>query len=79
MKYNVALCFKIPCFETTHGLSPSFLLAKRYLTIKPSMGIFFTQKRKVYLQMALTNVYQRDAISNQNFGYLNVEMGIQLF
>jgi hypothetical protein len=29
--------------------------------------------------MALTNVYQRDAISNQNFGYLNLEMGIQLF
>ncbi|TAF92631.1 MAG: hypothetical protein EAZ32_00735 [Cytophagia bacterium] len=58
---------------------PSFLLAKRYLTIKPSVGVFFTQKQKVYLQMALTNVYQRDAISNQNFGYLNVEMGIQLF
>jgi len=58
---------------------PAFFNGSSYLAIKPGAGVYFSKKHKLFAAVSLTNIFQRDDISNEQFGYLNFTLGIKLF
>ena len=64
-------------FTGTAG--PAFLNNKAYLGIKPAVGYYFLPGHQLAGRICFTNIFQRDDISNQSFGYLNFTVAAKLF
>ncbi|MEP7109262.1 MAG: hypothetical protein ABI760_14810 [Ferruginibacter sp.] len=62
---------------TTFG--PTFYNAATYFGIRPSIGFYPSQSKKWIAGASFTNVYQRDDISNETFGYLSFALALKLF
>jgi hypothetical protein len=58
---------------------PSFYNSKTYITLKPTIGVYFPSSQLLVAKVSLTHVVQRDEISNQPFGVVNVGIGIKVF
>ncbi|HUC80774.1 MAG TPA: hypothetical protein VMR70_07650 [Flavisolibacter sp.] len=48
-----------------------------YFSARPSVGVYPTRNKKWTLKTAFTNVFQRDEISNENFGYLSFAIALR--
>ena len=59
-------------------LGAGFFNSEKYFSIKPFIGYQLFNK-KMIAKIAWTNIFQRDDISNQSFGYLSFGAGIKLF
>lgn len=46
---------------------------------RPSIGFYPTQSKKWTLRTSFTHIFQRDAISNESFGYLSLALAAKLF
>ncbi|MGB8195239.1 MAG: hypothetical protein WCF67_25100 [Chitinophagaceae bacterium] len=60
-------------------LGTSIYNSKAHFGIRPSIGIYPSKSKKWMAKASFTNIFQRDAISNQGFGYLSLAVGIKLF
>ncbi|MEP6597258.1 MAG: hypothetical protein ABJA71_14995 [Ginsengibacter sp.] len=60
-------------------LGPSFIDSDPYLGIKPKVGFYFSEKKRISGTLSLTSIFQRDNISNKSFGYFSLGMGFKLF
>lgn len=49
-----------------------------HFSTRPSIGVSPTKGRKWTLKTSFTNVFQRDEISNESFGYLNFAIALKL-
>lgn len=58
---------------------PCFFNSAIYLAIKPAIGIFFPGNQRLVAKISLTHVFQKDAISNASFGFVNFGIGVKLF
>jgi hypothetical protein len=58
---------------------PCFFNSSIYLAVKPAIGIFFPGNQLFVAKISLTQVFQRDNISNESFGFLNFGIGVKLF
>lgn len=59
-------------------LGAGFFNSETYFAIKPFMGYQLFNKWMI-AKIAWANIFQRDDISNQSFGYLSLGAGIKLF
>lgn len=58
---------------------PSFFNNHAYLGIKPGCGYYLLRSKQLAVKVCFTNVFQRDGISNQSFGYWNFSLAAKLF
>jgi hypothetical protein len=58
---------------------PSFFNSQVHFTVKPAIGFYFPASQLLVAKISHTHVFQRDAISNESFGFLNFAIGIKLF
>ncbi|HVX52630.1 MAG TPA: hypothetical protein VHB48_20890 [Chitinophagaceae bacterium] len=58
---------------------PAFFNSHTYAGIKPLFGYYLLKGRQLALKAAFTNIFQRDATSNQSFGYWNFYVAVKLF
>ena len=49
-----------------------------HLGIRPSIGFYFSKRKTWMTKASFTNVFQRDEVSNQSFGYLSLALGLRL-
>jgi hypothetical protein len=49
-----------------------------HFSARPSFGVYPTKGRKWTLKTSFTNVFQRDEISNESFGYLSFAIALKL-
>ena len=49
-----------------------------HFSMRPSIGIYPTKGKRWTLKTSLTNVFQRDDISNENFGHLSFAIALRL-
>jgi|APEBP8051073220_1049391.scaffolds.fasta_scaffold02816_5 hypothetical protein len=49
-----------------------------HFSVRPSVGVYPTKGRKWTLKTSFTNVFQRDEISNESFGYLSFAIALKL-
>jgi hypothetical protein len=63
-------------FATTVGTH--FYNNDVHFSARPGLGVFPTKSRKWILRTSFTNVFQRDEISNESFGYLSFAISIKL-
>ena len=66
-------------FYTALSVGPSLLDKDPYFTVKPSAGFYFFKNQRCTAKISFINIFQRDEISNQSFGYLSFSAGIKLF
>lgn len=64
-------------FTGTAG--PGMFNNKAYLGIKPGVGYYFLPGHQLAGRICFTNIFQRDEISHQSFGYLNFTVAAKLF
>lgn len=50
-----------------------------HLGIRPAIGVAFFRPRNLFLLTSFTNVFQRDAVGNQDFGYMGLALVLKLF
>lgn len=62
---------------TTGGIS--FFNGKGHFGVRPSLGYQLSKNGRFAAKVAFTHIFQRDAISNQSFGYGSFALGIKLF
>ena len=63
--------------STTGGIS--LLNGKGYFGVRPSVGYHLSKNGHFAAKVAFTHIFQRDAISNQSFGYGSFALGVKLF
>ena len=56
----------------------AFFNSNAWFGIKPLIGIPFLHQRLIF-KMGMVNIFQRDEVSHQNFGYLTFGLGVKLF
>ena len=84
-KSDVLSMYVGPMFGVTKRLFISTTIGtslynnKAHFGLRPSVGFYPSQSRKWTTRVSYTNVFQRDAISKESFGYLSVAVGIKLF
>lgn len=49
-----------------------------HLSLRPSAGVYPTKGRKWTLKTSFTNVFQRDDISSEHFGYVSFAIAVKL-
>ena len=49
-----------------------------HFSARPSVGVYPTKGRKWTLKTSFTNVFQRDEISNESFGYLSFAISVKI-
>lgn len=64
-------------FTGTGG--PAFFNGRAYPAIKPAAGYYFLPGRQLAGRVSFTNVFQRDEVSSQSFGYLTFSVVAKLF
>lgn len=62
---------------TTFG--PSFYNTKTYLGIRPSICYYPSKSKKWTAKGCFTNIFQRDDVSNESFGYFSFALALKLF
>lgn len=83
-KSGVASIYIGPYFPLTEKLflattsGPSFYNGKTYVGIRPSIGFYPSKKKKWFAKGSFTNIFQHDHISNENFGYVSLALGLKL-
>lgn len=63
--------------STTGGIS--FFNGKGHFGVRPSVGYHLSKDGRFTAKAAFTHIFQRDAISNQPFGYGSFALGVKLF
>jgi hypothetical protein len=58
---------------------PSFIGGETYLGIKPTLGFHFGKQQRWMGKASFINVYNRDALTEEDFGSLSFSIGIRLF
>ena len=58
---------------------PSFINAAAHVGIRSSVGYHFSQTQRVSTKASYTNVFYKDEISKEGFGYLSVALAVRLF
>ena len=71
--YNVS-----PDFYSGGMIGAGFFNSKAYFAIKPVIGYQFLNKRLI-AKISWVNIFQRDDISDQSFGYVSFGLGLKLF
>jgi hypothetical protein len=49
-----------------------------HFSIRPSIGVYSTKGRRWTLKSSFTNVFQRDEIGKENFGYVSFAIALKL-
>ena len=57
---------------------PSFYNKKVHYGFRPSVGVYPLNNRKWILKASYTSIYQKDKISNENFGYYSFALAFKL-
>jgi hypothetical protein len=57
----------------------STIKGRMLATIKPSVGAYFNKKQKSSFSISYLNVFEREPISQENFGSINFSLGLKLF
>ena len=74
-----------PMFQLTKSLflsttvGKSIFNKKSHFGVRPSVVFYPSKSRKWAVKVAYTGVFQRDDISNENFGYLSFALALKLF
>lgn len=63
--------------STTGGIS--LFNGKGHLGVRPSLGYHLSKNGRFAAKASFTHIFQRDAISNQSFGYGSFALGVKLF
>lgn len=58
---------------------PSFINGKRYFGVKPSIGFYPGKAKKTITTLSFTNIFNREPVTKQDFGFATVTLGIKLF
>jgi hypothetical protein len=65
-------------FFITGAVGTSIYNGKGHLGLRPSVGLFTSRRKTWLIRTSFTNVFQRDEISNENFGYLSFSIALKL-
>jgi hypothetical protein len=69
--------FKAGFISFTAG--PSFISGGTFWGIKPAIGANFGNNQQWIGKLALINIYNRDARTNEDFGSISLSLGLRLF
>ena len=58
---------------------PSFINGQTLLGVKPSFGFYFSPTRKWTGKISYINIFNRDKITNEDFGSISLSAGVKLF
>jgi hypothetical protein len=58
---------------------PSFTGGLILLGIEPTLGVFFSSKQRWTVKCSYINVFDRDKKTSEDFGSINVSLGVKLF
>jgi hypothetical protein len=58
---------------------PAFISGKTFLGIKPSFDFYFSKSKKWKGAISYCNIFNRDKVTNKDFGSLSVAIGLKLF
>lgn len=47
--------------------------------VRPSVGLYSSKRKNCAVKISFTNIYQRDDISNESFGYFSFALAVKLF
>lgn len=84
-KSGVAGIYLGPSFQATEKLfiattfGSSFYNATANFGVRPSVGFVPFNNKKLLAKASFTNVFQRDEISNESFGYFSFALALKLF
>lgn len=59
-------------------LGPSFINSTTLFGIKPSLGLYFSQSKKVMAKVSYLNIFNRGS-KNENFTSMSIAVGFKLF
>lgn len=65
-------------FFTAATIGSHFYNDDVHFSVRPSVGVYPTRGKNWTLKTSFTNVFQRDEISNENFGYLSFAIALKL-
>lgn len=74
-----------PLFQPTNRLfiattfGRSFYNNYAHFGVRPSIGIYLSKKKTWAAKASFTNIFQRDDISNESFGYASFALALKLF
>ncbi len=57
----------------------SFYNASAHLGGRPSIGFYPSKNKKCAVKASFTNVFQKDDISKESFGYYSIALALKLF
>lgn len=84
-KSQVTSIYVGPSFQPTKRffiattVGSSFYNSKGHFGVRPSIGIYPSKSNKWAAKACFTNVFQRDEISNESFGYFSFALALKLF
>jgi hypothetical protein len=58
---------------------PSFINGQTRLGIKPSFGFYFSDSQRWIGKISYINIFNRDKLTNEDFGSLSLAIGLKLF
>ncbi len=58
---------------------PSIINGRTLTALKPSFGFYFSEKQKWTGKFSYINVFNRDRVTNQDFGSVSISLGRRLF
>jgi len=66
-------------FYLSVAAGPSFINGAAHLAVKPTMGYYFSNNGLLGGKASFTNVFYKDDVSKESFGYLSFALSIKLF
>lgn len=58
---------------------PSFVSGQTLLGLKPSLGLYFSKNQRLTGKVSYINVFNRDKITEEDFGSISLSVGVKLF
>ena len=74
-----------PVFQLTESMflsatiGTSIFNSKSYFGVRPSIILYPSKRKKWIAKVSYTDIFQRDHISNESFGYLSFALALKLF